>query len=154
MKKRLASSTVIALSIASVLAGCASPHVVETTKTTDVSLNCQQIELEMREADRFRAEAAKEKGMTGTNVAAVLFFWPAMIGTYSNANEAIAAANTRKDNLMRLYEKKGCDAAGVASGGKPATPEVRLQSLKKMLDDGLISQAEHDERRAKILAEM
>lgn len=154
MNKRFASSTMVALSIASVLAGCASPHVVETSKTTDASLSCQQIEMEMREADRFKSDAQKEKGVTGTNVAAVLLFWPAMIGTYSNANEAIAAANTRKDNLMRLYEKKGCDAAGVASGGKPATPEVRLQSLKKMLDDGLISQAEYNERRAKILSEM
>ena len=117
-------------------------------------LNCQQLDLEMREADRFKMEAQKEKGMTGTNVAAALFFWPAMIGTYSNANQAIEAANERKANLVRLYEKKGCDANGVATGGQPATPEARLQSIKKMLADGLITQAEHDERRAKILAEM
>ena len=46
----------------------------------------------MAEAERFKVDAQKEKGMTGTNVAAVIFFWPAMIGTYSNANEAISAA--------------------------------------------------------------
>ena len=44
--------------------------------------------------------------MTGTNVAAVIFFWPAMIGTYSNANEAIAAADSRKIYLTSLSTQK------------------------------------------------
>ena len=43
----------------------------------------------------------------GINAALVLF-WPAMIGTYSNANEVIAAADARKVNLMGLYKQKKC----------------------------------------------
>jgi hypothetical protein len=146
-------ATTICLAAVTALTGCASPHVVETSRTSDANLSCIQLDVEMKEADRFKTDAQKEKGMTGTNVAAVLFFWPAMIGTYANANEAIEAANTRKANLMRLYEKKGCDG-GVASGSPQVTPEVRLQSLKDMLSKGLITQVEHDERRAKILASM
>ena len=155
MRNIMRKKTAILLTAAvATLAGCASPHVVESTRPTDANLTCQQLDIEMRDADRFKMEAQKEKGMTGTNVAAVLFFWPAMIGTYANANEAIEAANTRKANLMRLYEKKNCDGGDIATGGSQASPEARLQSLKKMLADGLISQAEHDERRAKILASM
>lgn len=152
MKRHIASTVFLAAVAA--LVGCASPHVVETTRTSDANLSCTQLDIEMKEADRFKTDAQREKGMTGTNVAAVLFFWPAMIGTYANANEAIEAANTRKTNLMRLYEKKGCDGNGVATGVAQASPEVRLQNLKDMLGKGLISQAEHDERRAKILASM
>lgn len=91
-----------------ILAGCATPYVVQPVKMSDASLSCKQIITEMAEADRFRSEAQKEKGVTGTNAAALVFFWPAMIGTYSNANEAIAAADSRKVNLMGLYKQKKC----------------------------------------------
>ncbi len=152
--------------------GCATPHVVEAVKTSDASLSCAQIESEMKESERFRADAQKEKGMTGTNVAAVLFFWPAMIGTYSNANEAIAAADTRKSHLMGLYRNKKCDelatvkaledkvAQDKAAAERAAAPAVsaashtekRLGDLKEMLDKKLISQEEHDAKRKEILS--
>ena len=44
----------------------------------------------------------------GINAAALVLFWPAMIGTYLNANEAIAAADACKVNLMGLYKQKKC----------------------------------------------
>lgn len=94
--------------LAAALSGCATPHVVESVKQSDATLTCTQISEEIRQADRFRREAQKEKGMTGTNVAAVLFFWPAMIGTYSNANEAIAAADSRKVSLIGFFNQKKC----------------------------------------------
>ncbi|WP_342129798.1 hypothetical protein [Hydrogenophaga sp. OTU3427] len=125
----------------------------------------------MKDADRFRTDAQKEKGMTGTNVAAVLFFWPAMIGTYSNANEAIAAADTRKVHLMSLYKSKRCDeliaakaaeekaAADKATAERavavqPASAEKRLNDLKDMLEKKLITQDEYDEKRKSILAQL
>jgi len=149
-------TTLAVLAIAATLAGCATPHVVETTKLSDNQLNCSQIELGIREADRFKADAQKEKGMTGTNVAAALFFWPAMFGTYANSNEAIAAADTRKSNLANLFQQKKCDGGGVATGGADAeqATAARLTSLKSMLDQGLITKPEFDARRAKIVAEM
>jgi hypothetical protein len=138
--------------------GCATPHVVQTTKTTDALLSCSQIELEMAEADRFRMEAQKEKGVTGTNVAAVIFFWPAMIGTYSNANEAIAAADQRKGNLANLYANKKC-AERAASGDAAPTGQrggaiQRLNDLKDALDKGLITKQEYEEKRQRIVQEL
>ena len=55
------------------LAGCATPHVVQPMKLSDSSLTCQQLTTEMADAERFKNDAQKEKGMTGTNVAAVIF---------------------------------------------------------------------------------
>ena len=56
-----------------ILAGCATPHVVQSVKMSDSSLSCKQIITEMAEADRFRSDAQKEKGVTGTNAAALVF---------------------------------------------------------------------------------
>lgn len=140
----------------SFLAGCATPHVVQAVKTSDASLNCNQITVELAEADRFRSDAQKEKGMTGTNVAAVLLFWPAMIGTYSNANEAIAAADTRKLNLMALYNQKKCQDADLSTKAERAitvsSTEKKLSEIKELLDKKLITQIEYDAQRKKVLA--
>lgn len=89
------------------LCACASPKVVETVKVGDNALSCTQLQNEYEEAERFRAEADKEKGVTGGNAARVLF-WPALVGTYLNANDAITAANTRKENIVRLMNSKSC----------------------------------------------
>jgi len=138
------------------LAGCATPHVVQPVKVSDSALTCAQLTTEMSDADRFRTDAQKEKGMTGTNVAAVIFFWPAMIGTYSNANEAIAAADTRKLNLMGLYNQKKCQEGDLSTAagrtGTVSTLEKKLGEINEMLDKKLITQTEYDAQRKKILA--
>ena len=98
--------TVIASAI--LLTGCATPTVVETRKSGDLQLTCDQIKLEITEAERFDKEARKERTVTGTNVAAAIFFWPALLGTYSNTEQAINAAKERRDNMFKLGDSKGC----------------------------------------------
>ncbi|EGK14716.1 hypothetical protein [Psychrobacter sanguinis] len=104
MKKSL-----IAVGILALLAqGCATPHVVQTTKATDTNLSCKQIVTEISEAERFEKEARDDRKVTGTNVAAAVLFWPALIGTYANTEEAIDAAKLRRENLTKLHTKKSC----------------------------------------------
>ena len=90
------------------MVGCATPTVVDTRKAGDAQLTCDQIKLEVAEAERFDKEARKERTVTGTNVAAALFFLPGLLGTYMNTDQAINAARERKDNLFKLAESKGC----------------------------------------------
>ena len=90
------------------LSGCATPRVVDERKISDKDLSCDGIAKEIADAERFEREARKEKGVTGTNVAAAIFFWPAIIGTYSNANDAIEAAEERQRHLEVLHKAKGC----------------------------------------------
>ena len=99
---------IIALLFVTALAGCATPTVVETRKAGDSSLSCEQIKTEITEAERFEREARKERTVTGTNIAAAILFWPALLGTYSNTEQAINAARERKENLNRLAEKTNC----------------------------------------------
>ena len=88
--------------VAVTVTACASPEVVDT------KLSCMQFFAEIQEANEFERKAQKEKGVTGTNVAAAVIFWPAIIGTYYNVNEAIDAAKERKEYLVELSTKKGC----------------------------------------------
>jgi len=91
-----------------VVAGCATPHVVEVEKIGDSSLTCQQISDQIDEANKFEKAARDERKVTGKNVAAAVLFWPALLGTYANTEDAINAAKERKIHLRELYKKKGC----------------------------------------------
>lgn len=88
--------------------GCATPTVVQSKQSGDAGLNCEQLRSAFAEAQEFESKARKERGVTGTNVAAAIFFWPAMLGTYKNTEEAIEAAKDRQKNLEKLGEAKNC----------------------------------------------
>ena len=96
------------LSLASLLASCASPEVVSERKTGDTQLTCSQLDQQIHEAEDFKEKARSEKGVTGTNVAAGLLFWPALLVTYSNSEEAIEAADDRQEYLYELADQKNC----------------------------------------------
>ncbi|MDE0208514.1 MAG: hypothetical protein OXJ64_01365 [Boseongicola sp.] len=84
------------------------PDVVSVQQVGDDDLNCDQIKQQFVEAQEFEKEARKEKGVTGTNVAAALVFWPALLGTYSNVDEAVTAARDRQERLQKIAAGKGC----------------------------------------------
>ena len=109
------------LSVA-VLAGCASPTVVQSVKPGDSGLSCAQLQNEYADAEKFRAAADSEKGVTGGNIARLLF-WPAIIGTTMNANEAIAAADNRKVHLTNLMNQNKCSIP-VAATPTVSAPET------------------------------
>lgn len=93
------------------LAGCATPTVVQTRKASDGDLSCAQLKDQITEAEDFEAKARKERGMTGTNVAAAVLFWPALLGTYKNTEDAIEAAKERQKNLFAIAKGKSCPFA-------------------------------------------
>jgi hypothetical protein len=92
----------------SIVAGCVSPEVVATTDVSDDNMTCEEIRTQRAQLDEIREEARKGKTASGKNVAAVLLFWPAAIGNYANASEAIEAANKRQQVLVDLAKKKRC----------------------------------------------
>jgi hypothetical protein len=91
------------------LVGCASPSVVATKQIGDSSLNCTGLKKAYQEAVEFEEDARKERRVTGTNIAAAVFFWPALIATYSNTEDAINAAKDRQKNLIDIAKKKRCN---------------------------------------------
>lgn len=99
---------VVGIVAVAILAGCATPQVVKSKQTGDSEMECPQIKAAYEEAQEFETKARKERGVTGTNVAAAIFFWPAMIGTYKNTEEAIEAAKDRQKHLEKIAETKSC----------------------------------------------
>jgi hypothetical protein len=74
----------------------------------DDSLTCQQLDREIERTDDVIRDAKSERGVTGTNVAATLFWLPGLAATWINVYEAIDAGNERIDHLQNLKYKKGC----------------------------------------------
>ena len=105
LKKRLMGA---ALCGALLISGCVSPEVVQTNTVADESLSCEQIQVQLEQLEEIREEARKGKTASGENVAAIILFWPAVIGNYANAQEALEAANKRNEVLVALAQKKRC----------------------------------------------
>ena len=93
----------------SLLAGCATPTITQVVKPGDTGLTCAQMQNEYSDVQRLKKEADSEKSVTGGNVVRALLFWPAIIGTNMNANEAIAAADNRSVHLSNLMSQKNCE---------------------------------------------
>ena len=81
----------------------------------DEELNYGQLKNAYAEAEPFKEEAKGEKGVTVGNTARPLHFWPAIVGTYMNSNEAIQAADSRKVHLINILRDK--DFSGLDSLG-------------------------------------
>ena len=100
--------TLIPLSVVFWLAGCATPEVVAVKQPGDDRMTCAELEDAMEDAEEFRRQASDDRGVTGKNAAAAVFFWPALFATYANTEEAIEAADRRYDHLMDIYDDKDC----------------------------------------------
>ncbi len=94
--------------LAALTGGCATPTVVDTRQIGDDRLSCRQLKIEIEEANRFENDAQKDRSVTGKNVAAVVLFWPALLATYANTEEAIKAARDRRQHLMKIADQKRC----------------------------------------------
>tara|TARA_B110000879_G_scaffold199511_1_gene272505 strand:+ start:790 stop:1119 length:330 start_codon:yes stop_codon:yes gene_type:complete len=100
------SGLFIAASI--LFSGCVSPEVVQRSSVKDGVLTCAEIKTQLTQFEEIRTEATKGKTVSRANVAAAILFWPAVIGNYSNAQQALEAANKRNEALVALSNKKRC----------------------------------------------
>jgi len=96
---------IVSLTIINLL-GCAHPPVVESVQNGDYDMTCVELAMAITDAKRFKAEAKSKKGFTGGNVARGILLWPTILGSYSNINEAIAAADNRIAHSSRIKEEK------------------------------------------------
>ena len=103
MKKIIIPALMVAL-----LAACATPTVVQTRQAGDENLTCEQLKTQIALAQKYEEDARKERGVTGTNVAAALLFLPGLLGTYMNTEDAMRAARDRQSILTEMSAKKRC----------------------------------------------
>lgn len=91
-----------------ILAGCATSPKVAPTLPSDAELDCNGIYDEQARLDQAEAEVQASKGVTGTNVAAALFWLPGLVYTFRDADEALALIDERRASLDRLGDGKNC----------------------------------------------
>lgn len=106
MKLALSAGLLIC-GIASV-SGCATSDKIQVVQMGDNSLNCEQLKIEVAKLDTAQKDIDSKKGMTGTNVAAALFWIPGLAYTYYDAGQATKAIADRKSHLTALYNNKKC----------------------------------------------
>ena len=87
---------------------CSHTEKVATDKPTDSKLTCDEIKTEYAELDTVMGEAKKNKGASGKNIAAAVFFWPAAVGNYVDAKDAEELVEERRRKLAELGNAKGC----------------------------------------------
>ena len=107
---KLLKTILVSAATAAFVGGCATPTVVESKQSNDRMMSCDALKTAYGEAKDFEGKARKERGVTGTNVAAAILFWPAMIGTYKNTEDAIEAAKERQKHLESIAVEKKCPA--------------------------------------------
>tara|TARA_B100000963_G_scaffold65992_1_gene54235 strand:+ start:4099 stop:4416 length:318 start_codon:yes stop_codon:yes gene_type:complete len=99
---KLASTSVL-------LVACAKPTVIDVVMPGDEELNCGQLKNAFAETQRLKREADGVKGVTGGNTARAILFWPAILGTYMNSNQASQAADSRAVHISNIMRNKKCE---------------------------------------------
>ena len=100
----------VAVAASIVLSSCATNQKVAVNQLGDEQLTCEQIASQDRQLDDVLSKAQDNKGVSTANVAAVLFFWPAAVGNYMDADKAEQLVNKRKSVLADMYARKRCSS--------------------------------------------
>lgn len=104
MLRHKLATLLLALSVS--VSGCAISPKAQTTKIGDNELTKEAIVKELAELDRIEKKIEGNKGFTGKNAAALVFFWPALAYTYIDANDAQKKVDQRRNYLNNLYNTK------------------------------------------------
>lgn len=89
------------------LASCA-PRYNPYAPKPDAELSCPEIQSEIARAQSARAEAGRNRGLSGQNVAWAIFFLPGVLANEYTNDQVQQAADQRIATLNRLYAAKGC----------------------------------------------
>ena len=143
------------------LISCAKPTVVNVTLPNDDKLDCEKLEKSVDDAQEFRAKALSVTGNTPQNQARAHLFWPALMMTYLNASEAIAAANERTVHLVNIMQEKDCERLDKVLGHIASTPRVQTlkdlteayNSLLKLYEAGGLTDKEYEYQKRKVLGQ-
>lgn len=90
------------------LTACATSEKIQVVQAGDPNLSCVQIREEIAKLDKTKADIDSKKGVTGTNVAAALFWLPGLAYTYYDAGQAERLISERKSALTMIYNNKKC----------------------------------------------
>jgi hypothetical protein len=115
VNKQIAKALLIVLALIPFVSGCATSKKVQAVQIGDNNLTKQELVAELAKLDNAQKEIESKKGVTGTNVASALFWWPGLAYTYYDASEANRLIEQRRAHLTSLYNQKVAQEGGSRS---------------------------------------
>lgn len=97
---------ILLVTVVSLIYGCATSPKMQPVQIGDNNLSKEQLVAEINRLDAAQQQIDSKKGMTGTNVAAALFWLPGLAYTYYDAGEATRLVEQRRAHLTTLYNQK------------------------------------------------
>lgn len=101
--------TAMALAATMLLGACTTTERVSVVQPGDRAMTCEGLRAEFVKLEEITKDGQSDQGINAANVGAVLFFWPAAVGNYFTARDAMQIADRRKEHLMTIYNEKRCD---------------------------------------------
>ena len=158
--KKIIAILILSLSII-LLNTCAKPTVLNVTLPEDEELNCEKLESALSDAQKFRKQAINVTGNTAGNQARALLFWPALMVTYVNAQEAIVAASERSTHLINIMQKKNCKNLEKLLVEVQSTHRMQTlkdlseayKSLNELYKSGGLTEKEYNTQKKKVLGQ-
>jgi hypothetical protein len=99
----------LALCAVTALGACTTTERVSVQQPGDRMMTCTSLRAEFVKLDGIIRDGQSDQGVNAANVGAVLFFWPAAVGNYFSARDAMQIAEQRRTHLMTIYNDKNCD---------------------------------------------
>lgn len=87
---------------------CVSTQTVSTKQVNDATLSCSSIATRLGEVRSGKRYAKANQGLSGSNLAAALLFWPALLVNTQNTNNMIKSMDEREAVLVGYYNNKNC----------------------------------------------
>ncbi len=108
MKVRTLFSAATLCAVALATAGCATSQKIQAVQIGDQNLSCAEITAELKKLDQAQTDVESKKGLTGTNVAAALFWRLGLVYTYYDASEATRLIADRRNALTTQFNSRNC----------------------------------------------
>ena len=115
-------------------------------KPGDRGKSCSVLKDELVSLGAVFEEVKDESGVTGKNVGLALVFWPGIIVNEVRANKNQDSIDARISHLTGIYNSK---CSNSSSDNDSATD--RLRELRKLSEEGLISEEEYEAARKSIV---
>ena len=103
-----ARTGLVSIVLVVLLAGCATSRKIQVVQPGDNKMTCSELTAQLEKLGQAEQDIASKKGVTGTNVAAALFWLPGLAYTYYDAGQAMEAINDRRSHLTSIYNDKNC----------------------------------------------
>lgn len=98
---------VLGMSLALGACGGKESPVASQVTNIDKDLSCEELQLELNDAQYIRQTAEKNRGLSARNI-----LWPfGYPATYLSADEALESADRRIEYLSKVYSIKNCKRA-------------------------------------------